>query len=79
MLVFEGTLVMVLKFDSNARNDLSYNRQPSILVYLPDDADDADADDGEKNDFAFSVKAGLSSVLMFMYVFYWDCILVLKI
>src|SRR5215212_4136611 len=68
MLVFEGTLVMVLKFGSNARNELSYNGQPSKLVHLPDDSDSVEADDGEKNDFAFSIKAGLSSVLMFMYV-----------
>ena len=63
---------MVLKFGSNARNELWYNRQPSKLVHLPDDSDgddDDDADDdGEKNDFAFSIKAGLSSVLIFMYV-----------
>jgi hypothetical protein len=37
------------------------------LVHLPDDSDDVD-DEGEKNDFAFSIKAGLSSVSMFMYV-----------
>ncbi len=58
---------MVLKFGSNARNELWYNGQPSKLVHLPDDSDDVDAD-GEKNDFALSIKAGLSSVLMFMYV-----------
>ena len=68
MLAFEGTLVIVLRFGSNARNELAYNVQPSKLVHLPDDSDDVDADDGEKNDFAFSIKAGLSSVLMFMYV-----------
>jgi hypothetical protein len=30
------------------------------LVHLPDDSDDVDddADNGEKNDFAFSIKAG---------------------
>ena len=55
---------MVLKFGSNARNELWYNRQPSKLVHLPDDPDD----DGEKNDFAFSIKDGLSFVLIFMYV-----------
>jgi hypothetical protein len=39
------------------------------LVHLPDDSDSVDDDDGgEKNDFALSIKAGLSSVLMFMYV-----------
>ena len=59
MLVFEGTLVIVIKFGSNAKNELWYNGQPSKLVHLSDDSDDVDDDDnGEKNDFAFSIKVG---------------------
>ena len=64
MLIFEGTRVIVIKFGSNAKNELWYYGQTSKLVHLPDDSDDDD--DGKKNDFAFSIKVGLSSVSMSM-------------
>ncbi len=54
---------MVFRFVLKARNDFEYKGHPSRFVHL------FDADvvvDGEKNDFAFSIKAGLSSVLMFI-------------
>jgi hypothetical protein len=62
MQVYEGTLLIVFKFGLKAKNDFEYIGQPSRLVHLPD----PENDDGEKNDFACSIKAGLSSVLMFI-------------
>src|SRR5919199_2603512 len=69
MLVFVGTLLIVLKLGSRARNDFAYAGQPSRFVHLfcaigPVGA----ALDEEKNDFACSIKAGLSSVLIFIKV-----------
>jgi hypothetical protein len=68
MLVFEGTLLIILKLGSRLRNDFEYAGQPSRFIHLSD-ADAVVATvffDGEKNDFACSIKAGLSSVLMFI-------------
>ena len=54
---------MVFRFVLKARNDLEYKGHPSRFVHL------FDVDvvvDGEKNDFAFSIKSGFSSFSIFM-------------
>jgi hypothetical protein len=64
-----GTLVIVFRLGSRAINDSEYIGQPSRFIYLPDAADGvvvATFFDGEKNDFDCCIKAGLSSVLMFI-------------
>jgi hypothetical protein len=59
---------MVFRFVLKARNDFEYIGHPSRFVHLFDAAVVVAVFDGEKNDFACSIKAGLSSVLMFIYV-----------
>ena len=63
ILVDGGTLLIVFRFGSNARNDCEYIGQPSRLVHLRDT--EFELCEGEKNDFDCSINAGLSSVLIF--------------
>jgi hypothetical protein len=67
ILVFEGTLLIVFKFGSKAINEFHHIWQPAKLIHLSDGSDkDVDnVDDGKGNNFARSIKAGLSSVSMF--------------
>ena len=69
MLVLDATLLIVLKLGSRARNEFEYLGQPSRFIHLFDaDAVATAFFDGEKNDFACSIKAGLSYVSMFTKV-----------
>jgi len=51
MLVFVGTLPILLKLGSNLRKEAEYIGQPSRLVHLPDVSDGADFE-GTKSDLA---------------------------
>src|ERR687886_420493 len=74
MLVFVGTLLIVFRLGSKARNDCKYIGQPSrfihfsvgaaVVLFAVDVVVDPTILDAEKNDFACSIKAGLSPVLM---------------
>lgn len=75
----DGTLPIILRFRSNAKNDFSYASQPSRLVHLPSMIDPVPGFEDAKNDFAFCSKAGLSSLSNLMKVSYYDCTLDLRI
>ncbi len=61
----EGTLLIVFKFGAKAINEFHHIWQPAKLIHLFDisDKDGDNVDGGKGNDFARSIKAGLSSVL----------------
>jgi len=76
MLVLDATLLIVLKLGSRARNEFEYLGQPSRFIHLFDaDAVATAFFDGEKNDFACSIKTGLSYVSMLQKYHYLDCFL----
>jgi hypothetical protein len=68
MLLLDATLLIVLKLGSRARNEFEYLGQPRFIHLFDADAVAVAFFDGEKNDFACSIKAGLSYVSMFTKV-----------